>query len=888
MAVQLQVGSIMSEMKRGNSTIAQHIAEVKQQLEAAQHDYNFQGESSGQEGSVITQLERSLDQLLKQPASPTSEMRVLKQLYFNSIFFREDHVEEPSYGTFQWLLAEEEPVVQLDSAAYIETDSWKAAEPLATEQCKWEEHLERAHKKRLEARSVLLTWLSKGNGIFHISGRAGCGKSTLMKMILNHEATKRKLNIWADNNQLVIAQFFFFRASTPEARSLEGLYRSILFETLLQHPGLVPLVFPGAYQAFERNAAANSIDETFFRIPQLHRAMERFVGLCSNLQYRFCFLIDGLDEFGEDNAKPEDYQFLAETLMLWASGGIKLLVSSRPHQEFLSTFSGFENIHLHELNEFDILQFGREKFERHKSFSRIKDVYEPLLKEISDRSNGIFLWAHLVIAQLLLKLSLGESIPSLKRQLETTPQTISELYRNVLASVDVNDRSKTFKLLWLAITLLRQGETSFPLIAVSWLDELFDDESFPVSSDIGPYSIEEINNCQSRAILQLNYYTRGLLEVMEKAGYSEAARIQLTSPSFMEKVVVFLHRTVYDFIRQSEDMRKYSAEYSITVASLLIKVTLANLWFQNTEHATISGDMMHDRFQIWNSEIKSNRNQALILLNAMKTAVQYHIDRGSRRFPGRATDFAFTMYKDSAYTLSWSYWVLFYLRDENLIMNELKIMNLLDEGDEMLSPLLTAVYKSTAAHMFADSSTRIVEYLLRSGVSPNKRITAKYRKFYISASVWHYFCVILATNWLLRAHPRRLNELQSLLLAELPRHDDSDIDFFDALKDATHYITLLELVQQLDPDNHHKWAMEFGVSPNTSWLRYSKPWTLLTAHWRQPTTPALPGQYIPFKPRMDSPDVFQDGYEYDNSFRVHSVIIGKTMLPAHHLKVRYV
>jgi hypothetical protein len=40
-------------------------------------------------------------------------------------------------------------------------------------------------------------WLSSGNGIFHIAGKLGSGKSTLMKFLCNHPQTKVALQYWA-------------------------------------------------------------------------------------------------------------------------------------------------------------------------------------------------------------------------------------------------------------------------------------------------------------------------------------------------------------------------------------------------------------------------------------------------------------------------------------------------------------------------------------------------------------------------------------------------------------------------------------------------------------------------------------------------------------------
>jgi hypothetical protein len=51
--------------------------------------------------------------------------------------------------------------------------------------------------EKAAARKILLDWLSFGNGIFHISGKLGSGKSTLMKYLCEHKSTRVMLKRWA-------------------------------------------------------------------------------------------------------------------------------------------------------------------------------------------------------------------------------------------------------------------------------------------------------------------------------------------------------------------------------------------------------------------------------------------------------------------------------------------------------------------------------------------------------------------------------------------------------------------------------------------------------------------------------------------------------------------
>jgi hypothetical protein len=49
---------------------------------------------------------------------------------------------------------------------------------------------------------------------------------------------------WAGDKKLVLAYFFFWSSGDRLQMSLEGLYQSLLFETLKQCPELIPKIFP--------------------------------------------------------------------------------------------------------------------------------------------------------------------------------------------------------------------------------------------------------------------------------------------------------------------------------------------------------------------------------------------------------------------------------------------------------------------------------------------------------------------------------------------------------------------------------------------------------------------------------------------------------------------
>jgi hypothetical protein len=76
-------------------------------------------------------------------------------------------------------------------------------------------------------------WLSHGNGIYWINGKAGSGKSTLMRYIYEDPRTPASLQHWVGPSRtLLVVGFFFWKSGVPEQASQLGLLRSLLYAIL--------------------------------------------------------------------------------------------------------------------------------------------------------------------------------------------------------------------------------------------------------------------------------------------------------------------------------------------------------------------------------------------------------------------------------------------------------------------------------------------------------------------------------------------------------------------------------------------------------------------------------------------------------------------------------
>jgi hypothetical protein len=53
------------------------------------------------------------------------------------------------------------------------------------------------NERNREGADSFVKWLSSGNGAYHIAGKLGSGKSTLMKYLCGHSRVREELQKWA-------------------------------------------------------------------------------------------------------------------------------------------------------------------------------------------------------------------------------------------------------------------------------------------------------------------------------------------------------------------------------------------------------------------------------------------------------------------------------------------------------------------------------------------------------------------------------------------------------------------------------------------------------------------------------------------------------------------
>lgn len=176
------------------------IAALLQKLEDGLDSSSDTSSDSSSNDNLNQTLFQSLDEVSSQlkrlqglVQTTPRETRILERLYFEGMFTRADSILEASERTFEWILMSEsefeaylEPLgVPSDGNDSTSTYSTSGIDndfpPTRRNNNNHEPHVkfsENQKERMNHARRLLHDWLFHRSGVFHISSKAGSGKST--------------------------------------------------------------------------------------------------------------------------------------------------------------------------------------------------------------------------------------------------------------------------------------------------------------------------------------------------------------------------------------------------------------------------------------------------------------------------------------------------------------------------------------------------------------------------------------------------------------------------------------------------------------------------------------------------------------------------------------
>jgi hypothetical protein len=339
----------------------------------------------------------------------------------------------------------------------------------------------------------------------------------------------------------VFARFFFWRPGTELQKSLTGLFRSLLHDTLKACPKLTPKVLPELWDQMESmpwqvqqevNLPKEMIQTAFTRLIENR-------GLYENSY--FCFLIDGLDEYEE--TLQEDYKDMVKILYSWTTAApedVKICVSSREYNVFLNAFSAEWRLRVQGMTRADIELYVQ---------GRLADVDDKegtkhLVRIITDKSDGIFLWVALAVQTVRRRLEHGYQLDDLERELDSLPHELMDLIKHLLRSTNESTPKKAYQTFTI-LQKLKPYKLDLTLVLYSFLNDYSHDPNFSMESSVPICSMNDAatHTRVNLARKKLNGDCRGLLEAKGD-------------------IMTFTHRSIPEFLNE-EDIQTEMHSYLI-------------------------------------------------------------------------------------------------------------------------------------------------------------------------------------------------------------------------------------------------------------------------------------------------------------------------------------
>lgn len=268
--------------------------------------------------------------------------------------------------------------------------------------------------------------LKISHGFLWITGKPGAGKSVMMKFL------SAEMREQGQQTHGVIISFFFDTRGSILQKSVTGMYRSLLHQLFGAYWDLPSILDRPEFRA--------KTEDTHLAVDNL-KALLKAAVLKLNRRRLTCF-IDALDECDEQQALEMIY-FLEELTKISTKNDIPLRIclSSRPYPHMLIPISILLTLEDQPGHTTDMESYISNNL-------RIEDpnLAEELKLKIIQKASGVFMWVVVVIPILNDYDRWGR--PTIKRQLEELPDTLTIIFKDILTRDKNNPDDLLFSVLW--------------------------------------------------------------------------------------------------------------------------------------------------------------------------------------------------------------------------------------------------------------------------------------------------------------------------------------------------------------------------------------------------------------------------------------------------------
>ncbi|KAJ8124595.1 hypothetical protein O1611_g9046 [Lasiodiplodia mahajangana] len=528
-----------------------------------------------------------------------AENIILTTLWYSGIWDREETISEAHATTAQWIFEDPKTTGQI-----------------------WDSFVD---------------FLQGDLSMFWVTGKPGCGKSTLMKFINQNPKTRVLLRDWAGQRELLLIPYYFYYNGGEYQKSEVGLIRSLLYSILNRRRELIPIAFGDRFQAA---AEGKKLDEP--SLPEARKALKNLILQHSDL----CFFlsIDGLHEFDPAVSTSRVQSLIDFTHSFEKNRNVKVLVSSRPLPEFERGYDGYASLRVHDLTQRDIRQYAHERLMNHPRMRNLSQNdsrnTSDLLQSLVESSLGVFLWVRLVTESLLEGLTNYDTISDLKKRLNELPSDLEDLYRTILSRIDSIYKSQSARLISFVYYIHGRPCMEKLTLLDLWFAANADDEMV-YKTEVKALEDEDVQERIREIEMQLKSRCRGLIETVPTNiySYSNGPPVSVAydlSTREHRTTARFIHRSVYEFLSRPTVWdnvigkflgRTFSVTLALFRSAILILKTCRLSSYESGERTILITNYTGVRAQLAEQETKQSHTDLVQELDRTMQIIMPTIER---------------------------------------------------------------------------------------------------------------------------------------------------------------------------------------------------------------------------------------------------------------------
>ncbi|KAJ5477775.1 hypothetical protein N7530_003284 [Penicillium desertorum] len=257
-------------------------------------------------------------------------------------------------------------------------------------------------------------WLVERSSFLWLNGFAGCGKSVLCSVIIQHTFRETK-----HRSEVGIA-FFYFAFSDKSKQDAHGMLRALLLQLSVQ--------FQDGEKKLEklRTLSQSSTPSVEVLLKTLRKFIDRF---------KNCYIIlDALDECPRDKSR-EDVLRVIQVMRNWHLPSVHLLVTSRDLVDIRRSFDlsyGYDLSMKNSGIDKDIFDFVSYQLENDTKLQRWKVRHSEIQEKLTRGAQGGFRYVECQLREF----QRAHNRNQLDKFLRCLPRDLDETYERILYSID--------------------------------------------------------------------------------------------------------------------------------------------------------------------------------------------------------------------------------------------------------------------------------------------------------------------------------------------------------------------------------------------------------------------------------------------------------------------